>query len=142
MMCSVIDNTASCKIRTVICFLHTKNMSAIEIHHELCADYSQNVMSKVTLGQWCRMFTMKTKVVKQPSVVSDDLVQSVDQKNCERWHFTISEFSWEFPQILCTVFYEIFTVRLGYHKFWARSVPKMVTGAHKTQRMASALAFL
>jgi hypothetical protein len=25
----------------------------------------------------------------QPSVVSDDLVQSTDQKICGRWHFTI-----------------------------------------------------
>jgi hypothetical protein len=34
------------------------------------------------------------------------------------------------------------TVRLGYYKFWARWVLKMLTGAHKTQRMASALSFL
>jgi hypothetical protein len=31
--------------------------------------------------------------------------------------------------------------RLGYHKFWARQVPKMLMGAHKTQRMDSALTF-
>jgi hypothetical protein len=41
----------------------------------------------------------------QPSVVSDDLVQSVDQKICERWHFTISEFLREFPQISHTLLY-------------------------------------
>jgi hypothetical protein len=34
----------------------------------------------------------------QPSVVSDDRVRSVDQKICERWHFTISKLSCEFPQ--------------------------------------------
>jgi hypothetical protein len=27
----------------------------------------------------------------QPSIGSDDLVQSVDQKICERWRFTVSE---------------------------------------------------
>jgi hypothetical protein len=31
--------------------------------------------------------------------------------------------------------------RVGYHKFCANWVPKMLTGAHKTQRMASALSF-
>jgi hypothetical protein len=34
-----------------------------------------------------------------PSVVRDDLVQSVDQKICERRRFTISELSCEFLQI-------------------------------------------
>jgi hypothetical protein len=52
----------------------------------------------------------------RPSVVSDDLVQSVDQKICERWRFTIPEISCEFPQISRTVLYEIITGRLGYHK--------------------------
>jgi hypothetical protein len=50
----------------------------------------------------------------------DDLVQSVDPKICERWHFTISELSHEFPEISCTVLYELITVRLGYHKFFTR----------------------
>jgi hypothetical protein len=47
--------------------------------------------------QWCRMFMMKSEVVGQPSVVSDDLVQSADQKICERWGFTVSELHCEFP---------------------------------------------
>jgi hypothetical protein len=63
-------------------------------------------------------------------------------KICERWRFTISEVSCEFPQISRTLLYEHITVRLGYHKFCARWVPKMLIGAHKTQRMASALIFL
>jgi hypothetical protein len=49
-----------------------------------------------------------------------------------------SELSCEFPQISRTILYEIITVRLCYHKFWARWVPKMLTSAHKTQKMASA----
>jgi hypothetical protein len=83
---------------------------------------------------------MKNEVVSQPSVVSDDLVQSVDQKICERWHFTISEVSCEFPQILQTAFYEIITVRLGYHHtFCVKWIAKMLMGANKMQRMCSAL---
>jgi hypothetical protein len=38
-----------------------------------------------------------------PSVVNDGLVQS------ERWHFTISELSCEFPQISRIVLYNIIT---------------------------------
>jgi hypothetical protein len=88
------------------------------------------------------MFTMKNEVVGRSSVVSGDFVESVDQKICERRHFTISELSCELPKILHTLLYEIITVRLGYHKFCATWVPKMLTNAHKTQRMASALTFL
>jgi hypothetical protein len=52
------------------------------------------------------------------SVVSDDLAQRLNQTICGKWRFTISELSCEFPQI---------------SPRWA---PKMLTGAHKTQRMA------
>jgi hypothetical protein len=46
------------------------------------------------------------------------------------------------PQISCTVLYDIITLKMGYHNFCARWVPKMLTDAHKTQRMTSALTFL
>ena len=83
----------------------------------------------------------KSKMVSRPSAVSDDLVQSVEEKNCERWHFTISELSCEFLQISFIVLYKIITVRLSYDKFCARWVPKMLTCMHKTQRITSALIF-
>jgi hypothetical protein len=51
------------------------------------------------------------------AVVSDDLVQSVNQKICETRRFTISELSCEFTQIWCTVLYEIITIKRGYYKF-------------------------
>jgi hypothetical protein len=41
------------------------------------------------------------------SVMSGDFVDSVDQKICERRHFTISELLCEFPQISHTVLYEV-----------------------------------
>jgi hypothetical protein len=47
-MCPAIDNPASCEICAIICFLHAKNMSAVEIHLELCMVYGQNVMNEGT----------------------------------------------------------------------------------------------
>jgi hypothetical protein len=55
-MCPEIDNPTSCEIHIIIHFLHAKNISAAEIHCELCVVYDQNVMSKETLRQWCSMF--------------------------------------------------------------------------------------
>jgi hypothetical protein len=123
-------------------------MSAVEIHRELSvAVYGQNVMSKGTVRQWCRMFNDGRAILQynhdeersgRPTVVGDDFVQTVDQKISERRYFTISEFSCEFPQISRTVLYEIITVWLGYHKFCKTWVPKMLMSERKTQRMASA----
>jgi hypothetical protein len=132
------------------CYPLSSHMSAVEIHHELCvAVYGQNVKSEGAVRQWCRvfkdgrmdkhMFTMKSEVVGHLSHMMHDLVQRVDQKICWR-PFTFSELSYEFPQFSWTVLYNIITVRLRCHKFCTRRVPKLLTGAHKMQRMA--LAFL
>jgi hypothetical protein len=141
-MCPAIDNTACCKIRALILFLYAKNLSDAEIHPELyTAVCGRNVMSEGTVMQWCKMLKDgRTNLHDEersgrPSVVSDDLVQNVDQKICERRRFTVSELSCEFSQISRTVLKETFTVRLGYHKFCARWFPKMLTVAHKMQRM-------
>jgi hypothetical protein len=91
MMCLAIDNPASCEIRAVIRFLHYKHMTAPEIHRELCAVHGQNIMNEGTLKQWCVLKDGQTKEhvydeerSGQPSVVTDDIVQSVGQKICER----------------------------------------------------------
>jgi hypothetical protein len=103
----------------------------MEIHRELCVVYSQR-------------YVHDEERSGQPCVVSDDLVQNVDQKICESWYFAISELLCEFPQISYTVMYEIVTVRLGHHTFCARWILRMlmvVHSAHRMQRMASALTF-
>jgi hypothetical protein len=46
MMYPAIGNPASCEICAIIRFLHAKNTSAAEIHHELWPAYGQNVMSE------------------------------------------------------------------------------------------------
>jgi transposase len=143
----VIVNPASYEIRTVIRFLHANNISAAEIHLELCAVRGQNIMSEGTVRQWCRMFkdgrtnAQDEERSGRQSVVSDDLVQNVDPEICERQRFTISELSYEFRQISLTVLHQIITVRIGYHEFCATWVLKMLTGAHKKQRIVSVLAF-
>jgi hypothetical protein len=64
MMCPTIDKPASCEIRAVIHFLHTRKTSSAEIHRELCAAKGENVMSEwKSIRQWCGMFTMKSEVV-------------------------------------------------------------------------------
>jgi hypothetical protein len=58
-------------------------------------------------------FTMKSEVVGRPVALSDDLVQSVEQINCERRLFAISELSCEFPQISRTLLYSLSVAFVG-----------------------------
>jgi hypothetical protein len=51
MRCPATDNHASFEIHTVIRFLGAKNMSAAEIHSELCAIDEQNEISEGTVRQ-------------------------------------------------------------------------------------------
>jgi hypothetical protein len=68
-------------------------------------------MSEGTVRQWCRILKDgQTDVYDegwggQPSVMSNDRVEGVAKKICERRCFTISELLCEFPQISCTVLY-------------------------------------
>jgi hypothetical protein len=61
------------------------------------------------------------------SIVTDELVQKVDQCLRGKRRFTISELSEEFPQTLRTTLYRIVTDRLVYNTFCARWVPKQLT---------------
>jgi hypothetical protein len=106
----------SCEIRAVVGFLHAKIMIAAEMHNELCVVYGQNIMNEGTAIQWCRMFKDGLTNVHdeersgQSSVVSNDRVQNVGQKNCERRRFSITELPFdEFSQISCTLLYKIIT---------------------------------
>jgi transposase len=56
MMCLAIDIPTSCKICAVIHSIHAKNISAEEIHRELCVIYGTTVMSEGTVRRWYRLF--------------------------------------------------------------------------------------
>uniref|UniRef100_A0A670YLX0 Mariner Mos1 transposase n=1 Tax=Pseudonaja textilis TaxID=8673 RepID=A0A670YLX0_PSETE len=68
--------------------------------------------------------------------------QRIDDKIRENHRFTVTELSLSFPQISRSLLHEIVTQKLGYHKFGARWVPKILTENHKNQRMAASLTFL
>jgi hypothetical protein len=87
------------------------------------------------------MLMTRSEVVGRPPKVSDDLVRSVDQQIYEGWRFAISEVSCEFPQTARTILYEVIRIRSDCHKSCARWIPKLLTGAQKTQRMALPFAY-
>ena len=132
-----IENPADCEVRGVIRFLSAKGVKAVDIHRQLCEVYGQNIMSDGMVRKWARAFKDgRTNVHDEersgrPSVITDDVVQKVDEKVTENRRFTISSLSEAFPQVSRSVVYEIVTERLHYRKLCSRWVPKMLTEAHK-----------
>lgn len=135
MMCPVTGNPTICKIHCYLLFLCQK----LECYRNppwICPVYRQNATSEETIryGAECLKMARRTNVQDEQtglqSLVSDSLVQS-----------EISEVRCEFPQISRTILCNTITVTLGCHKFFTKWIPKMLTGAHKMQIMASALTF-
>ena len=147
-MCAAIENPASCEVRLVIRFLLVENHKPIEIHWKLCKVFGNEVMSEGGVRQWCIMFKNgRTNFHDEersgrPTIVTDELGAKINEKIHENRRFTITEFSLEFPQISRSLLHEIVTEKLGYHKFCARWVPKLLSEDHKKQRMAASLTFL
>ena len=91
-------------VRYVLRFicLHAQGQSAAEIHRRLCREYGDNVMSDSCVREWCRKFRDGRTDVQdeggqeQRSIVTDELVQKVDQCLRGKRRFTISELSEEF----------------------------------------------
>jgi transposase len=109
--------------------LHAQGQSAAEIHRRLCREYGDNVMSDSCVREWCRKFRDGRTDVQdeggqeQRSIVTDELVQKVDQCLRGKRRFTTSELSvknfHEIRGLLCielswTDWFTISSVHGGY----------------------------
>ena len=112
-MDTTIAVPASCEVHAVIHFLHAEVQRAAEIHRRLCRVYGDTVMSNSCLREWCRKFRDGHTDVHDEggqgrhSIVTDELVQKVDQCVRGKRRFTIPELSEKFPQTSRTTFIEL-----------------------------------
>ena len=53
---SLIENPVDCEIRSVIHYLSAKGVKAVEIHHNICEVYGQNITSDGMVRKWVRAF--------------------------------------------------------------------------------------
>ncbi|XP_066900709.1 histone-lysine N-methyltransferase SETMAR-like [Halyomorpha halys] len=126
-MCPAIDN-ATIEVRSVIRFLLARNNRPIEIYHQLCGVYGQGIMIESPVRQLCIDFKNdRTNVHDEdrsgrPSLVTDDQAMQINnniRENCQ-----------------------IVVEKLGYHRFCARWVSKILTKSHRKQRLDTALTLL
>jgi len=100
-------------------FLNSRNVLPSEIHHQICQAYGDNVMSDGMVRKWVRMFNARRENMHdearsgRPSLVNDDLVRKVNERECDDRRFTISDLSLHFLQISRTLLYDIVSSHLG-----------------------------
>ncbi|GBM06346.1 hypothetical protein AVEN_121386-1 [Araneus ventricosus] len=78
----------------------------------------------------------------RPSVITNDMVASVEAKILENRRFTISTLSNDFPEVSRSVLYKIVSEKLNFQKLCSRWVPKLSTEDHKNKRFECSLNFL
>ena len=108
-MFKTIKGAADCEIRSVICFLNTRNVLPSEIHQQICQVYGDNAMSGGMVRKWIWMFNEGRENAHdearsgRPSLVNDDLACKVNERVRDDRRFTISDLSLHFPQISRTL---------------------------------------
>lgn len=143
-----VRNPAKCEPRAVIRFLLAEGITPTEIFSRIKTVYGEGVMNRTSVFKWCREFSGgRTHVHDEqrsgrPSILTDELVQKIEETVREDRRLTVDEISAMFPQLSRTLLYETLTETLGYRKLCARWVPKQLTEQHKKNRVNSAREFL
>ncbi|XP_066904382.1 uncharacterized protein [Halyomorpha halys] len=144
-MCLAIENPATCEVRSMIWFLFARNNRPIEINRQFCDVYGQRIISENRVRHaWCFDFENgSTSIYDEDcsgrlSLVTDDLAMQIHPKIRENPRFTIIVGTF-FPNFM--ELHQIVVEKLGYHKFYARWVSKILTEDYKKQRLAAAQTF-
>ncbi|GBL85696.1 hypothetical protein AVEN_189982-1 [Araneus ventricosus] len=112
-MFKIIESPAPREVRSVIRFLSARNLSAADIHRQICEVYGATAMCKGKVRKWVTEFKSGRDNLHddsrsgRPSVIRDDMVASVEEKILENRHFTISTLSNDFPEVPRSVLYKI-----------------------------------
>ena len=89
--------------------------------------YGPNAMSDSKVRKWVRAFKDGWENVHdelrsgRPSVIAEDLVNTVDKKIREDRRFTISTLALEFPNVGATTLHKIVSENLQFRKLCSRS---------------------
>ncbi len=140
--------TAKCEQFSVIRFLHLKGKDQVIIHQELKDVYGKNALSYVAVCKWTELFKKGCTDVhdnsrsSRQSVISEELVDTVNELTREDHRIQVREVHARFPAISLGTIYEMIRNCLGFKKLCARWVPKMLTDNHITARMGLCLQFL
>ncbi|KAL4143904.1 hypothetical protein QTP88_006158 [Uroleucon formosanum] len=142
-----IESAAMCEIRAVIRYLVAKENSPHEIFNEVRTVYGEGHMNRISVYKWCSKFENGCMNVhddlrsERPSILSDDIVKRVENAVCDDRRLTLDELSAMIPQQSKSLLHETITKSLGFHKLYARWVPKQLTELHMFNRVQASREF-
>jgi hypothetical protein len=102
-------------------------------------------MNRQNVTKWCREFCEgRTDVHDEqrsvrPSLISDGLLREFEGEIRANGRVTIRKLHHIVPEVSTTTIPEAVTEKLGYIKYCARLLPKILTDDHKTKLMGSTL---
>ncbi|KAG5319446.1 SETMR methyltransferase, partial [Pseudoatta argentina] len=143
-----IQSPAKCEIRSVIRYLVWKGKTPVEVYNEVKTAYGDKGMNRTSVFKWCREFKNGRTSVHddqrsgRPSILTDDIVEKIENALRDDRRLTMDELSAMFPQISRSLLHETITETLGYRKLSARWVPKQLTDQHKLNRVEAGQEFL
>ncbi|KAG5320181.1 SETMR methyltransferase, partial [Pseudoatta argentina] len=143
-----IQSSAKCEIRSVIRYLVWKGKTPVEVYNEVKTAYGDKGMNRTSVFKWCREFKNGRTSVHddqrsgRPSILTDDIVEKIENALRDDRRLTVDELSAMFPQISRSLLHETITETLGYRKLSARWVPKQLTDQHKLNRVEAGQEFL
>ncbi|KAG5314668.1 MOS1T transposase, partial [Pseudoatta argentina] len=132
-----IQSPAKCEIRSVIRYLVWKGKTPVEVYNEVKTAYGDKGMNRTSVFKWCREFKNGRTSVHddqrsgRPSILTDDIVENIENALRDDRRLPVDELSAMFPQIARSLLRETITETLGYRKLSARWVPKQLTDQHK-----------
>ncbi|KAG5317143.1 SETMR methyltransferase, partial [Pseudoatta argentina] len=143
-----IQSPAKCEIRSVIRYLVWKGKTPVEVYNEVKTAYGDKGMNRTSVFKWCREFKNGRTSVHddqrsgRPSILTDDIVEKIENALRDDRRLTVDELSAMFPQISRSLLHETITETVGYRKLSARWVPKQLTDQHKLNRVEAGQEFL
>ncbi|KAG5324276.1 MOS1T transposase, partial [Pseudoatta argentina] len=143
-----IQSPAKCEIRSVIRYLVWKGKTPVEVYNEVKTAYGDKGMNRTSVFKWCREFKNGRTSVHddqrsgRPSILTDDIVEKIENALRDDRRLTVDELSAMFPQISRSLLHETITETLGYRKLSARWVPKQLTDQHKLNQVEAGQEFL
>lgn len=147
-----LESVSTCELRSVIRFFTAKNETAINIHRHLLGVYGEGCMSIQMVRRWRSWFLEGRKNVHDEErsgrpVTATDNAAIVAVRNVvdEDQRVSIDEIKDRLPpgmEIGRSSVATILSDTLRYRKVCARWVPRLLTDAHKQQRIEAARAFL
>jgi transposase len=102
-MAAPIQGPAKCEVRSIIHFLNAKYELPVEIHKQIVAVYGK-VMNRQSVTKWCCEFSeVRTDVHDErrsgrPSLISDDLLQEIEEEMRANRRVTIRELHHIIPE--------------------------------------------